>query len=101
MMTVTRDKLAQFHLFAERELSNGSAESIEQLVDLWRLANPTDEQAAADLAAIEQGIADADAGRTVPVEQAFDEVRKSLLGKQCLRTHSEVGLSKPGASAGA
>ncbi len=34
MMTVTRDELAQFHLFAERELSNGSAESIEQLVDL-------------------------------------------------------------------
>ena len=82
MMTVTRDELAQFHLFAERELSNGSAESIEQLVDLWRLANPTDDQAAADLATIKRGIADADAGRTVPAKQAFDEVRKSLLGKQ-------------------
>jgi predicted transcriptional regulator len=81
-MTVTKNELAQFQVFAEEKLSHGSAESIEQLVDLWRLANPTDEQAAEDLAAIQRGVADADAGRTVPIEQAFDEVRKAIFDKQ-------------------
>ncbi len=81
-MTVTKNELAQFQVFAEEKLSHGSAESIEQLVDLWRLANPTVDQAAEDLASIQRGIEDANAGRTVPVEQAFDEVRKAILDKQ-------------------
>jgi len=81
-MAITKDELSRFHEFAEEKLSNGGADSIEQLVDLWRLANPTAKQKAADMASIQRGIADAEAGRTVPADQAFDEARKAIIAKQ-------------------
>jgi len=59
-------------------LSRGKAESMEYLFNLWLLANPSAEQAATDLAAIKRGIAEADAGKAIPIEQAFSEVRQAL-----------------------
>ena len=77
-MAVTREELTRFREFAELRLDGEDADSIEQLVGLWRLANRTPEEAADDLASIRRGIADADAGRTLPVGEAFNEVRSEV-----------------------
>ncbi len=84
-MPVTKNDLSRFQEFAEGQLASGSPgspESLEQLFDLWVLANPSPEQIATDLAAIQRGVADADAGRFKSVEQAFEQVRKQLIAKQ-------------------
>ena len=80
-MTALQDDLVRFQQFAAQKLESGSASSLEQLFDLWLLEHPSDEQAAADLASIEQGISDADAGRVTPVGESFEEVRKALGSK--------------------
>lgn len=80
-MPVTENELTQFQAFAQEKLRSGQAESIEQLADLWRLEHPTPEQEAEDLASVQRGVADADAGRTVLSGDAFAEARKQVLSK--------------------
>lgn len=81
-MPITQAELTQFQQFATAKLAGEGADSIEQLVGLWRLENRSADQVAEDTAAIKRGIADADAGRVTPVTQAFDEVRAALRNKR-------------------
>lgn len=77
-MAITSQQITEFQSFALQALAQGKADSMEELFDLWTLQHPTSESAEADLTAIENGIADANAGRTVPLKQAFEEVRSQL-----------------------
>ena len=73
-MALTREEFAEFTAFAERKLSNGGVESITDLVRSW-----LDECNAADVdAAIREGLADIDAGRTQPHDELMQEVRQKL-----------------------
>lgn len=80
-MAVTQNDLTQFQEFASARVAKGDVESLESLFDQWLLAHPSDEQARADLASIERGIQDADAGRTKPATEAFEAVRPRLVAE--------------------
>jgi hypothetical protein len=75
-MIATHEQLDSFHRFAQQKLQNGGAESLEELLDLWRIENPTDEVKADIHAAIRQGLADIAAGRGREVEEVLDERRR-------------------------
>ncbi len=77
-MAITLKDLALFHDFAEASITGGRAESIEQLARQWREAQSQPSDAASDLAAIERGLADANAGRVVAVAEAFAEAREAI-----------------------
>ena len=63
-MSFTSDQLEDFHQFAQVRLQTEPAESLEELVDLWRLDHPSDEEQADAHAAIRQGLADIEAVAT-------------------------------------
>lgn len=73
-MAITLEEFANFQEFARARISGGDAESIEQLARLWQERD----QDADDLASIKRGIADADAGRTAPVADAFAAARRAI-----------------------
>lgn len=76
-MPTSQEQLDSFHAFALGKLQNGGAEiSLMQLVQLWRLENPTADEQAEVIAAIKQGQADIEAGNYRPVEEFMDEMRK-------------------------
>lgn len=79
-MTVTREQLDSFHEFAAAQLANGGVElTFEQLLDMWRIQNPTAEQYAENVAAIEEAIRDMQAGeRGEPVEDVLRKLRQEL-----------------------
>jgi hypothetical protein len=56
-------------------LQDTAAESIEELVDLWRLEHPTPEEQAEVHEAIRQGLADIEAGCYRPVDVVMAELR--------------------------
>jgi predicted transcriptional regulator len=74
-MPFTSDQLDDFHHFAQVRLRTEPAESLEELVDLWRLEHPTGEEQADTHEAIRQGLADIEAGRYRPVEVVMQEIR--------------------------
>lgn len=69
-MAVTPEELESFTRFANEKLSNNGAESVLELAQDW-----TAKQQAEDLASIQRGIADADAGRTRPLDEVDSELR--------------------------
>jgi hypothetical protein len=74
-MSLTSDELENFHHFAQVRLQSSPPDSLEELVDLWRLERPTPEEQAEVHEAIRQGLADIDAGRGRPVEVVMAELR--------------------------
>jgi hypothetical protein len=68
-----------FRRFAEARLRTAPAESVQDLVDVWRMENPTPMEEAATRAALERGIEDARAGCTVSVDDAFGKARNAVL----------------------
>lgn len=82
VLSLTHDQIdhftEDFRRFARDKLNDGGAETVQDLVDLWRIENPTPAEESESLASIQSGIDDADAGRTVSVEQAFAEARKAV-----------------------
>ena len=81
-MPVTLTELESFHQFAQQKLRNGGAESVEELLDLWRIHNPTPEEQAEIHAVIRQGLEDINAGRGRPANVVMSELRR----KHNLRT---------------
>ncbi len=72
-MAVTQDDLDNFHRFATERLSNGEADlTIDDLVIEWDSRRNRDEINAA----IREGLADVDAGRTRPANEVTEELRK-------------------------
>ena len=74
-MPFTSDQLENFHQFAQVRLRTEPAESLEELVDLWRIEHPSDDEQADTHEAIRQGLADIEAGHYRPVEVVMQEIR--------------------------
>ena len=74
-MNAVLDQLDRFHHFAQQKLQNGGAESLEELLDLWRIENPSDEVQEEIHSAIRQGLADIEAGRGREACEVLQELR--------------------------
>jgi predicted transcriptional regulator len=74
-MSSISDEFASFTQFANVRLQSEPVESLEELVDLWRLEHPTAEEQADVQDAIRQGLADIEAGRYRPVDVVMEELR--------------------------
>ncbi len=71
-MSITRDQVDSFHQFAVARLDNGEAElTFSDLLVEWDSVTNRDEINAA----IREGIADVDAGRTRPADEVTEELR--------------------------
>ena len=73
-MSVTLADLDRFHAFAQSKLGNGGAESLQDLVDLWLAESPESSEFVTSLAALKEGLADADAGRVRPARAVFEDL---------------------------
>lgn len=73
-MSVTLADLDRFHAFAQSKIGNGGAESLQDLVDLWLAESPESSELEASLAALREGLADADAGRVRPARDVFEDL---------------------------
>ncbi len=73
-MTVTKEKLQDFNRFADEKLARGEVWSFQDLVREWEAA----QHHAESVAALSNSHADAEAGRTRPVDAAFADIRKKL-----------------------
>ena len=73
-MAITKEDLYRFQSFADDVLSNGKADSIQEILDKW---NATREQRQS-VAGIQESISQYESGEALPVDQAFEEVRGKL-----------------------
>jgi hypothetical protein len=73
-MAVTREELEEFQHFADSKLSNGGAESLADLVRQWEARRDYQET----VADIKESHEDLAAGRVVPADEAFADVRKKM-----------------------
>ena len=75
-MIVTKQELERFHEFALSRVSSGEDDlTWRQLFELWRLDNPTDEEYAQDVAAIQQSLDAMTEGRMRPFSELDAEFR--------------------------
>lgn len=78
-MPSIEQQLESFHQFAAEQVGNGGSEfTLEDLVDLWRAANPADDELQDSLASLQRGLADAEAGRSYPARDALAKLRQGL-----------------------
>jgi hypothetical protein len=62
-LMTTRQQIDSFHRFALEQIDNGGADlTIDDLYELWRIANPTDSERADTVAAVKAAYADFEAG---------------------------------------
>lgn len=74
-MAVTSEQLEAFQQFAREKISNGGSHlSFDELVELWMLKNLPPDELQESLRALEEGVADAAAGRVHSVDEVFDEL---------------------------
>ena len=74
-MSSTREDLESFHQFAAARLTSGaSASSLDDLFMEWRDLHAREEINRA----IRQGLADADAGRSTPADEAMETIRQQF-----------------------
>ncbi len=72
-MPITLEDIHDFSQFATARLENGGAEfSLSELAQQWQAVREREEVNAA----IREGLADIDAGRTQPAREFMDEMRK-------------------------
>ncbi len=80
MMAATRDELESFNQFALERIDNGGADlALEELLDQWRVENPSPEQFSENVAAIQAAIDDmkrGDSGRDA--SEVIRELRQEL-----------------------
>jgi len=79
-MATTEQELNSFAEFARARLSNGGSDlSIDELFDLWRAENPSDEMYAENVAAVNAAIADfQDGDRGTPAGDHSDQLRSEF-----------------------
>lgn len=77
MTSDPREDLQAFRAFIDEQLANGGAmlTPIEAL-ELWEIQHPTDQERDETLAAIQEGLKDADEGRVRPFEEFDREFRQ-------------------------
>lgn len=76
-MSTSIEELDHFREFAEQKITNGHADwSLQQLVDLWKFENPSQEQLAADVQAVKEALHDLDNGEVgISHEEFMQELR--------------------------
>lgn len=79
-MATTEQDLRDFNRFVQQRLGTGDAEaSLDELFDLWRQENPSDELQAENLAAIAASIDDFKRGeRGTPAGSHSEELRREF-----------------------
>ena len=77
-MSVTIEELRRFHQFAEEKLSNCWADlTLDNLVELWNIENPSPERLHEDVLAVKAALRDLDNGeRGIPHEEHMREMRE-------------------------
>ena len=81
-MTVTEEELDSFHRnrnrFAAEKLANdGSDLSLQELLDLWQIENPTPEKLRENVLAVKAAIRDMENGdRGMPFEDHIQEIQE-------------------------
>lgn len=75
--------LDSFYEFAKARLASGSVDlSVSQLVDLWQIDNPTPQEEAENIAAIQAALDDMAAGdRGRPVAEVIAELRREFTNR--------------------
>jgi hypothetical protein len=73
-MSITREELSDFNRFAEDRLSDGAVDTLYELVDEWNHVRSHQQS----VARIRESARQHEAGQSVPVDEAFDEVRRKL-----------------------
>ena len=70
-MATTREELESFHRFAEGKIDNGDTDTcLDELFELWRIENPTDEQFEENVAAVKAAVRDMENGdRGIPLDE--------------------------------
>lgn len=72
-MSVSIEQLDEFHRFAANRLEAGAQDlSLEDLLRMWRIESDRSET----VEAVQQGIADMDAGRCYTIEEVDDEIQR-------------------------
>ena len=79
-MATTGEELDRFAEFARQRLGNGGSQlSLDELFDLWRSENPSDELYAENVAAVNAAIDDFRKGdRGKPAGEHSDELRREF-----------------------
>lgn len=63
-MPISREQIESFHHFAVQQLEAGGADTtIDELFDAWRARNPTPEEVAENVAAVNASIEDFEKGK--------------------------------------
>ena len=76
-MPLTQEQIDSFHHFASEKMSNGGADmTMQEVLQLWALENPSDQERAEVNAIIRQGDEDIAAGRGRPVDEVNEELRR-------------------------
>ena len=76
-MSFTQDQLDSFYRFASDRITGASSDlSLSELLQLWQLENPNDEEREEVNAIIRQGDEDIAAGRGRPVEELHKDLRR-------------------------
>ena len=82
-MNIAKQELEDFHQFAQGRLSNGGADlSLDELFDLWRSENPSDELYAENVAALR-----------VALDDFANGDRGTLAGEHSAKLRREFGAS--------
>ena len=77
MGTERRDDLKSFHEFVGEQLANGGALlTPDEVLELWELQNPSEDQEQETVEAIRRGLVDVEAGRVMPAREALAELRR-------------------------
>ena len=79
-MSVTKEQIESFHRFAERKIENGEDDfTMESLLDMWQLENPSAGQFENDVLAVKAAVRDLQNGeRGVSFESHIRELRDKL-----------------------
>ncbi len=77
---MTLQEINSFHQFATNQLSHEEAAdlSLDEVFDLWRIANPGSTEMAESLASLRRGLADIEAGHVFSARAVIDELRGKL-----------------------
>lgn len=71
--------LRAFRDFADAKLSNGGASlSLDEALDLWEYENAPEEERAETLKAIQRGLDDMHAGRTVDAFESAERLQRKI-----------------------
>lgn len=82
-MAVTKEELQSFHQFTGDKLDSSSAESFQELLDLWNARRLHDQS----VAGIQESVSQYESGDGLPVDEALGQVRRELAGPNDLSRH--------------